>query len=81
MKVEFEVKAFGSVEAEGAEEAYKSTELVRVKNVTKETTLAELESILAKIVEESERDFKQPEQLLGKITIRIKKEGNEIKYI
>lgn len=81
MKVEFEVSAFGKEDVQGTEDAYKSTEFVRVINLPKETTLAEVESILATLFDEIENDYANPEQCIGKITIRARKDHGEIHFL
>ncbi|CAM4287909.1 hypothetical protein [Paenibacillus tarimensis] len=81
MKIEFEVRAFGKVEVDGTEDAYNSTELMRVHNLPKDTTLAEMESILAALFNEAEGGYAHPEQCLGKITIRAKKDSGEVLYL
>ena len=81
MKIEFEVKAFGEVEVQGTEDAYKAVEVVRVNQLSKETTLGEIEALLSKLFEEVEKDYNNPKQLLGKITIRAKRDNGEIGYL
>ncbi|WP_426448203.1 hypothetical protein ACP26L_27495 [Paenibacillus sp. S-38] len=81
MKIEIEVKAYGKVEVQGTEDAFKSTELVRVLKLPKETTLGELESLLTKLFEEVESEYANPELCHGKITIRAKKENGGIVYV
>lgn len=78
MKIEIEVRAFGEDKVQGTVDAYKNTELMRVHKLSKDTTLAEVESLLTKLFEEVERDYTNPEQCLGKITIRAKKENGEV---
>ena len=46
MKIEIEVKAFGEVDGNG--DVYKSTELIRLHNFSKDTTLGEIETLLSK---------------------------------
>ncbi|MFS0883567.1 hypothetical protein [Metabacillus niabensis] len=81
MKIEIEVKAFGKDEVQGTLVAYKSNELMRVHNLSDKTTIAEVETLLEALFEEVERGFINPEQCVGKITIRAKKENGEIKYL
>ena len=81
MKIEIEVKAFGKVEVQGTEDAYQSTEIARVFELPKETTLGELESLLTKLFGEVENGYSNPEQCLGKITIRAKNENGNIVYL
>lgn len=81
LKIEFEVKAFGKVEVPGTEDAFQSAEIARVIDLPKETTLAELESVLSRLFSEVENGYGDPEQLLGKITIRTKKTDDEIQYL
>lgn len=80
MKLEIEVRAFGKDEVQGTVDAYKSTELVRVHELSKDTTLAQVESLFATLFDEVESGYTNPEQCLGKITIRAKKENGEIVY-
>ncbi|MBO1626189.1 hypothetical protein J4P90_13270 [Bacillus sp. SY8(2021)] len=80
MKVEFEVKGFGEEELVNVDGAYKSIEIARVKGLSKETTLGELESILTAMFDEVEKKYENPPQFTGRITIRAKKENAEIKY-
>lgn len=81
MKVEIEVKAFGEVEVQGTEDAYKGVELMRVQNLSKDTTLGEVETILSKLFQEVGNSYNSPEQCLGKITIRAKMKNGEIEYL
>lgn len=81
MKVEFEVKAFGKEELNNAIDAFRSTELARTHQLSKETTLGELEQLISELFGEVEQNIASPEQCLGKITIRIKKENDTLKYI
>lgn len=81
MKLEFEVKAFGKVEVQGTEDAFQSKEIARVLTLPKETTLGELEALLTKLFVEIEDGYSQPEQCLGKITIRAKNTNGNIVYL
>lgn len=81
MKIEIEVRAFGKEEAQEAEDAFKSIEIVRMLKLSKDTTLAQLESLLTNLFTEVESGYKHPEQCLGKITIRAKKDNDEIVYL
>lgn len=81
MKIEIEVRAFGKDEVQGTVDAFKSTELIRVHKLSKDTTLAEVESLLTSLFEEVESGYTNPEQCLGKITIRAKKENGEIVFL
>lgn len=46
MKIEIEVKAFGEVDGNG--DVYKSTELMKLHNLSENTTLGEIETLLSK---------------------------------
>ncbi|MCP3033044.1 hypothetical protein LF817_17100 [Halobacillus sp. A1] len=81
MKIEIEVRAFGEVEAQGTSGAHKGVELMHVHNLSKDTTLGEVETLLSTLFEEVESGYKNPQQNLGKITIRAKKENGEIVYV
>lgn len=81
IKVEFEVKGFGAVEEAGYTDSYKSYELVKTKLISKDTTLGELEAMLMNFMQELEMNYADPEQLLGKITIRAKKADGHIAYL
>ena len=81
MKIEIEVRAFGEVEVQGTEDAYKGIELMRVHKLSKDTTLGEVETLLSSLFQEIENGYKNPEQCLGKVTIRAKKENGEIVYL
>lgn len=81
MKIEIEVRAFGKDEVQGTVDAYKSTELVRVHELSKDTTLAQVESLLTALFDEVESGYANPEQSLGKITIRAKKDNGEIVFL
>lgn len=81
MKLEIEVKAFGKDNVEGTLDAYKSNELMRVHKLSEKTTIAEVESLLEALFKEVESGFINPEQCVGKITIRAKKENGEIRYL
>ncbi|QBP42701.1 hypothetical protein [Paenisporosarcina antarctica] len=81
MKIEIEVKAFGEVEVQGIEDAFKGVELVGIHKLSKNTTLGELEVLLSTLFEEVEKGNKNPKQCVGKITIRAKKENGEIVYL
>jgi hypothetical protein len=81
VKIEIEVKAFGKEEVQGTEDAYKSTEIVRIHKLPKDTTLAQLESLLTTLFDEVESGYSNPEQCLGRITIRAKKENGEIVFL
>ena len=81
MKLEIEVRAFGEDKVQGTVDAYKNNELMRVHKLSKDTTLAEVESLLSKLFEEVESGYTNPEQCLGKITIRAKKENGEIVFL
>ncbi|MCI0765994.1 hypothetical protein [Bacillus sp. TL12] len=80
MKVEFEVKGFGEEELSHVNGAFKSIEIARVHSLSKETTLGELESILQAMCDEVEKNYENPPQFTGRITIRAKKENAEMKY-
>ncbi|KOO49133.1 hypothetical protein [Viridibacillus arvi] len=62
MKIEMEVKAFGEVEVQGAKDAFKGVELMSVHNLSKDTTLGELETLLSTLFEEVENGYKNPKQ-------------------
>lgn len=81
MKIEIEVRAFGKDEVQETVDAYKSTELMRVHKLSKDTTLAQVESLLTTLLDEVESGYTNPEQCLGKITIRAKKENGEIVFL
>jgi len=81
MKLEIEVSAFGEEKVQDTVDAYKKTELMRVHKLSKDTTLAEVESLLSKLFEEVESGYTNPEQCLGKITIRAKKVNGEIVFL
>ena len=81
MKLEIEVKAFGAIEVQGTEDAFKGVELMGIHKLSKDTTLGELEVLLSTLFEEVENGYKNPEQCVGKITIRAKKENGEIVYL
>ncbi|CAI8710513.1 hypothetical protein CN568_23065 [Bacillus pseudomycoides] len=80
MKVEFEVKGFGEEKVLNVDDAFKSIEIARVNGLSKDTTLGELESILKAMFDEVEKNYENPPQFTGRITIRAKKENAEIKY-
>ena len=73
MKIEIEVRAFGEVEVQGTEDAYKGIELMRVHKLSKDTTLGEVETLLSSLFQEVENGYKNPEQCLGKVTIGQKR--------
>lgn len=79
MKIEIEVKAFGEVDGNG--DVYKGTELIRLHNLPKDTTLGEIEALLSKQFQEVEEGYKNPEHFVGKVTIRLKKEDGKIVYL
>lgn len=81
MKIEIEVRAFGKVEVQGTEDAYQSMEIARAFELPKETTLGELETLLINIFGEVKNGYTDPEQCLGKITIRAKNENDNIVYL
>ncbi|MFC0212157.1 hypothetical protein ACFFK0_06750 [Paenibacillus chartarius] len=81
MNIEIEVRAFGKEEVQGTADAYRSTELIRVHQFSKKATLAEIEALLVKLFDEAESSYPNPEQCLGKITIRAKRENGEIVYL
>ena len=54
---------------------------MRVYELSKDTTLGEVKNLLSTLYEEVENGYKNPEQCLGKITIRAKKENGEIVYL
>jgi|GEM_PF-2811397 len=58
MKVDFEVKAFGKEEANNAIDAFRSTELARTHQLSKETTLGELEQLISALFSDIS-DFKK----------------------
>ncbi|MCK0473238.1 hypothetical protein [Halalkalibacter sp. APA_J-10(15)] len=81
MKVEIEVKAFGEIEAQGVENAFKGVERMGVHKLSKDTTLGELEELINTQFEEVEKDYKNPEQVAGKIIIRAKRENGKTVYL
>ena len=81
MKIEMEVKAFGKIQVQGAKDAFKGLELMRVHKLSKDTTLGGLEALLSSLFEEVENGYKNPEQCVGKIIIRAKKENGAIVYL
>ena len=81
MKIEIEVKAFGEIEVQGTEDAYKGVEIMCIHKLSKDTTIGELETLLSNLFEEVEDGYQNPEQCVGKITIRAKKENGEILYL
>ncbi|PFS00010.1 hypothetical protein CN988_30405, partial [Bacillus thuringiensis] len=60
---------------------YKSVEISSVNKLPKETTLGDLESILKSLFNKIEEDYTKSERFFGKITIRVKKENNEIESL
>jgi len=81
LKIEIEVRAFGGIEVHGTEDAYKGIELMRVHKLSKDTTLGEVENLLSTLFQEVENGYNNPEQCVGKITIRAKKENGEIVFL
>lgn len=81
LNIEIEVKAFGKVEVQYAEDAYKGVELMQLHKLSKDTTLGEVEALLLSMFKEVESGYKSAEQCMGKITIRAKKENGEIVYL
>ena len=81
MKIEIEVRAFGEVEVQGTEDAYKGIELMRVHKLSKDTTLGEVETLLSSLFQEVENGYKNPEQCLVKSRFEQKKENGEIVYL
>ncbi|MBA2176159.1 hypothetical protein H0266_14780 [Halobacillus locisalis] len=81
MKIEIEVQAFGEVEVQGTAGAHKGVELMEVHNLSKDTTLGEVETLLSRLFQEVENGYDNPEQKVGKITMRCKKENGEIVYL
>jgi len=81
MKIEIEVKAFGEVDVLGMEDAFKGVELMGVHNLSNDTTLGEVESLLSKLFDQVDSGYKNPKQCVGKITIRAKKKNGEIVYL
>ena len=81
MKVEIEVRAFGEDNVQGTVDAYRNNELIRVHNLTTDTTLGDIHTLMAKLIEEVESGYANPEQCLGKITIRVKKENGKIEFL
>ncbi|MFC7319973.1 hypothetical protein [Halobacillus campisalis] len=81
MKIEIEVKAYGEVDVQGAEGAFKGVELMGVHKLPKDTKIREVEALLSALFDEVENSYKNPEQCVGKITVRAKKENGEIVYL
>lgn len=82
IKVEFEVKAFGEETISDYEGSYKGIEIARTKNLSKETTLENIEMIVHQLFEEIQTSYgKQPEQLVAKVVIRAKKQDAQITYL
>ena len=81
MKVELEVSAFGEVEVPGTENAFQGLELTRVHNLSKDTTLGEVEELLSSLFDEVTKNYKNPEQCAGKITVRAKRENGDMIYL
>ncbi|GKV70513.1 hypothetical protein NCCP2716_30110 [Sporosarcina sp. NCCP-2716] len=81
MKVEIEVRAFGEEDVAGTVNAYKSSEFIRVHELSEDKTLRDIQSLMAKLFKEVESGYATPEQCLGKITIRMKKENEEIEFL
>lgn len=54
---------------------------MRVYKLSKDTTLGELENLLSTLFQEVENSYKNPEQCVGKITIRAEKENGEIAFL
>ena len=80
IKVEFEVKGFGEDTIKGYEGSYKGVEVVRIKSLSKDTTLEEIETIIYQLFEEIQLSYeKQPEQLVAKIIIRAKKKKQRLR--
>jgi len=69
LKIEIEVRAFGGNDVHGTEDAYKAIELMRVHKLSKDTTLGEVEN-----------GYNNPEQCVGKITIRAKRKITELYF-
>ncbi|PER08743.1 hypothetical protein [Bacillus cereus] len=81
VNVEFEIKGFGKETLVHIDNTYKSVEIACVNKLPKETTLGELESILKSLFNKVEEDYTNSESFFGKITIRVRKENNEIESL
>jgi len=81
MKVEIEVKAFGQEDVQETTDAFKAVEIARTHDLSKETTLGEVEKLMASLVKEIEKQYPNPEQCLGKATIRINVENGKMIFI
>ncbi|WP_391122336.1 hypothetical protein [Psychrobacillus sp. L3] len=82
IKVEFEIKGFGEETTQDYDGSYKGIEVVRTKDLPKDTTLEEIETIVNHLFEEIELIYgKQPEHLLAKVVIRATKKDTQITYL
>ncbi|WP_394173279.1 hypothetical protein [Guptibacillus hwajinpoensis] len=82
IKVEFEVKAFGQDHVADSEDSFKGLEIGRVKVLSKDTTLGELEEYIKRYYEEVKEHYgTQPEQLTAKVTIRATEKEDQMLYL
>ncbi|MGG3887526.1 hypothetical protein [Metabacillus fastidiosus] len=81
MKVEFEISAFGEEILNDYESSFKKNEIGRIKNFSKETTLANIEEILKGLFAEMRSTYDQPPHMAGKVTVRVKMENGQIKFL
>ncbi|MGG3806409.1 hypothetical protein [Metabacillus fastidiosus] len=81
IKVEFEINAVGEENLNNYESSFKKHEIVRVKNLSKETTLEDLEETIKALFVEIQLTYAEPPHLTAKVTIRAKADNEEVKYL
>ncbi|MED4402041.1 hypothetical protein [Metabacillus fastidiosus] len=81
IKVEFEINAVGEEDLNNYESSFKKHEIVRVKNLSKETTLEDLEETIKALFVEIQSTYVEPPHLTAKVTIRAKVDNKEVKYL
>ncbi|MFG6118036.1 hypothetical protein [Thalassobacillus sp. B23F22_16] len=81
MKVEFEVTAIGRSDSDSSVDSFKKVELVRVHELSKSMTVAEIEELFSSLCQEVEESHRNSHGCAGKITVRAKKENGGLTYL
>ncbi|MGC5773109.1 hypothetical protein [Paenibacillus pabuli] len=81
IKVELEISAFGQESIPSCADSFRQHQIVRTRILPKETTLAQIEVFVQDMIVEIKEDYRHPEQLQVKVTLRAKETDGVLRYL
>lgn len=80
IKVEFELSAWGQENTQDGGDSFQKHELLKIRNVSRDTTLEQLEAMVKEMITEIKTVYPKPEQLGVKVTLRAKETDGVFTY-